>query len=242
MGLRPGKCYREKRDRAYTRIAITVPKRNYISTSPGTKIRQFNMGNPLKKYNRILKLVVGNHAQIRDNAVESTRMIINRYLINKVGKDLYFMRIMNFPFHLLRENKQAQGAHADRIQKGMSHPFGRVIGRAARVRPGQVIISVLVDEEFVELAKKGLARAKARLPCDVHIEVSEDVESIGTLPKHVREEVVEVAAPTAEAAAETGKGAEKGAEAGKEAEGAKGGKAEAAGKEKGAEKGKKEKK
>lgn len=242
MSLRPGHCYREKNDRAYTRIAITVPKRNYISSSPGTKIRQFNMGNPLKKYNRILKLVVGNHAQIRDNAVESTRMIINRYLINKVGKDLYFMRIMNFPFHLLRENKQAQGAHADRIQKGMSHAFGRVIGRAARVRPGQVIICVLVDKEFVDLAKKGLMRAKARLPCDVHIEVGEDVESIGTLPKHVREEVVEVAAPTAEAAAETGKGAEKGAEAGKEAEGGKGGKAEAAGKEKGAEKGKKEKK
>ena len=173
-------------------MAVRVHRRNYIGAVPGLKTRQFNMGNPLKQFTHILDLKVQEHVQLRDNSMESARIAINRYLHTHMGKENYFMKIRIYPFQILRENKQAQGAHADRIQTGMSKAYGKPIGRAARVRPGQKVISVLVDEDNVEVAKKALMRAKSRFTCDVKVEVGTDVESIGTKPKKVRIEKKEV--------------------------------------------------
>lgn len=192
MGLRPGHCYATKKHRAYSRYAVRVHRRNYIGAIPGLKTRQFNMGNPTKDFSHILDLVVNEHKQIRDNAIESSRIIINRYLVKKLGKDGFFMRIRVYPHQVLRENKMAQGAHADRIQTGMSKAFGKPVGKAVRVRPGQKIISVLVDEEDVGTAKKALLRAKARMNCKLQIRVGTDIESIGTRPKKIREIIEEV--------------------------------------------------
>src|SRR3989338_657535 len=164
MALRPGRCYSELKDRAYTRLAVKVHKKNYIGAAPGLKTRQFNTGNPAKDFNRILDLVVDEDRQIRDNALESIRLAINRYLFKTLGKEGYFMKIRVYPHHILRENKQAQGAGADRISKGMSLSFGKPIGRAARVTKGTVVLSVLVDEKDVAVARKGLMRASPKLP------------------------------------------------------------------------------
>jgi len=187
MGLRPGHCYSSKSDRAFTRFAVKVHRKSFVGAIPGIKTRQFNMGNGTKKFSHILDLVVENHCQIRDNAIESVRMAINRYLHNHAGKDGYFMKIRVYPFHILRENKQAQGAGADRVSQGMSHAFGRNIGRSVRVRPGQKIISVLVDEEHVDVARKALLRANSRIGASLSIRVGTDVESIGTRPKKTRD-------------------------------------------------------
>ena len=230
MGLRPGRCYRTKKDRAFTRVAVKVHKKNFIGAVPGLKTRQFNMGNPMKKFTHILDLKVQEHVQLRDNSLESARIAINRYLHNHVGKENYFMKIRVYPFQILRENKQAQGAHADRIQTGMSKAYGKPIGRAVRVRPGQKVISVLVDESNVEIAKTALMRAKSRFTCDVKVEIGTDVESIGTKPKKVREAKV--------AKTEVKEGDEKTEEGteGAKGEGKKGGKGKDAGEKKGEDK------
>ena len=191
MGLRPGKCYRSKGERPYSRVAVKVHKKNFIGAVPGLKTRQFNMGNPTKHFTHILDLKVGEAVQLRDNSIESARIAINRYLVKHLGKEGFFMRIRIYPFQILRENKQAQGAHADRIQTGMSKAFGKPIGRAARTRPGQKIISVLVDEPSIKIAKEGLLRARSRLNCDVSVRIGTDIESIGTRPKKVREVKIE---------------------------------------------------
>ena len=183
MGLRPGRCYNSKKDRANTRLAVRVHRKNYIGAAPGLKTRQFNMGNPTKPYTHIVELAIDDHAQIRDNSIESFRTMVNRYLVNNIGKDSFFIKIRIYPHHLLRENKQAQGAHADRIQTGMSHSFGKTIGRAARVRPNQKIVSVLVVEEDVKTAKEALRRAKSRLTGNCQVISGTDVKSIGTLPR-----------------------------------------------------------
>jgi large subunit ribosomal protein L10e len=127
------------------------------------------------------------------------------------------MKLRIYPHHILRENKQAQGAHADRIQTGMSHAFGKNIGRAARVRPNQKILSILVDESGVESAKKALKRAKSRITCAAHIEAGTDVKSIGTKPRKfkIKEEKVKEVAEEKEAEKEGGKEEKEG---GKEAE------------------------
>jgi len=209
MGLRPGHCYSEKKDRAYCRVAVKVHRRNYIGAVPGLKTRQFNMGNSMKTFSHILDLVVEAHCQVRDNAIESARMAINRYLVKTVGKEGFFMKIRVYPHHILRENKQAQGAHADRIQQGMSQAFGKPIGRAARVRPGQKIISVLVDEKGVVAAEEALTRARDRFPCDVSVRIGTDVESIGTKPRKVK---LEQAVKAAEAETKEGEETEEGKE------------------------------
>ena len=239
MGLRPGHCYSDSgKDRAYTRIAITVPRKNFIGAAPGLKTRQFNMGNPAKNFSNIVNLVVDDTIQIRDNAIEATRISINRFLNNKIGKENYFMRIRIFPFHILRENKQEQGAHADRIQKGMSHAFGKPIGRAARIHAGQTIISILVDEIHIGIAKQALLRARAKMPARLHVKVGTDIKSLGTRPKTVKEITSEeIAAQEAagkaretkkEGKAEAGKTAAAGEAKKEDAKTAAGGKAPAA--------------
>ena len=190
MGLRPGHCYSSTKDRPYTRHAVRVQKRDYIGAVPGLKTRQWNMGNGLKEFDTIVDLTVktGKHGiQIRDNALESARLIINRALIRDIGKEDFFMKIRIFPHHILRENKQAQGAGADRVSKGMSHSYGKSIGRAARVRNGQKIVSVLVAAENAEKARNALLAVLSRLPCGVAANIHNDVESIGTKPKKIRD-------------------------------------------------------
>ena len=92
-------------------------------------------------------------------------------LQTKLGND-YFLRIIPYPHSILRENKMIFGAHADRLQDGMRHAFGKPIGTAARVRTNQPIIIVAVNEDSVEIAKQALRRGRSKLPlpCRVAIE------------------------------------------------------------------------
>ncbi|MFA5125492.1 MAG: 50S ribosomal protein L16 [archaeon] len=216
MGIRPAKCYRSprngkrlrigagghsrvaKKQRAYTRIAINVPDKNYIGAAPQLKTRQFNMGNPLLKYNTVADLLIKDSIDIRDNAIESVRSTVNRKLVKDLGKDAYFMKVRVFPSQIMRENKQAQGAGADRVSQGMTLAFGVPIGRSARVRAGQVLFSVLCMKEQKDKVKTALMRAKAKVPCSVEIKFHEDIKSLGTLPSKLQEEVVVAVVKTAE--------------------------------------------
>jgi len=190
MGLRPGHCYSSTKDRAYTRHAVRVQKRDYIGAVPSLKTRQWNMGNGLKEFDTIVDLKLKCPKlgiQIRDNAIESSRMMINRHLVNSIGKEDFFLKLRVYPHHILRENKQAQGAGADRVSKGMSHSYGKSIGRAARMRDDQKMFSVLVMEENAEKAKDALLSAVSRIPCQLTVSIGKDVESIGTKPKKTRD-------------------------------------------------------
>jgi len=227
MGLRPAKCYRNSRKnvkrrrgatgharrrkpkRAFSRLASARPEKNYIGASPQLKIRQFNMGNPLLKYDTVADVLVKDSLDIRDNALESIRSTVNRKLVKDLGKDFYFMKLRVFPSQIMRENKQAQGAGADRVSQGMTQAYGIPIGRSARVKKGQTIFSVLCFENQKEKVRLALGRARAKVPCQVEIIFHNDVKSLGTLPsKAIEEKVVEVkkdeATATAEGAAATG--------------------------------------
>jgi len=228
MGLRPARCYRGKKvrlrkgssgharqttiQRPYTRIAINVPDKNYIGASPQLKVRQFNMGNPLLPYDTVGDLVSKDSLDIRDNAIESVRSGVNRMLVKALGKDGYFMKVRIYPSQLMRENKQAQGAGADRVSQGMTLPFGIPIGRSSRVKKGQALYSVLCMSTQKDIVKKCLLRAKSKLPCKTQVEFHTNIKSLGTLPSKAQEEkVVEVkvaegaagTTPAADAAATT---------------------------------------
>jgi large subunit ribosomal protein L10e len=170
------------------------------------------MGNPLKEFSHVIDLIVEEPMLIRDNAVESIRQMLNRQLTNRLGKEEYFMKIRVYPHHVIRQNKQAQGAGADRVSRGMSLSFGQPIGRALRLKKGQVLLSLLVNEANIERAKKILLVANSKMSCELSVKVHQDIKSIGTKPIRVREEKVEEK-KTEEKAAEGAAPAEAGKDA-----------------------------
>uniref|UniRef100_A0A7C1NZZ0 Large ribosomal subunit protein uL16 n=1 Tax=Thermofilum pendens TaxID=2269 RepID=A0A7C1NZZ0_THEPE len=164
MPLRPGRCYRHFGTPPYTRL-------EYIKSNPPVLVPKFDLGNPNGEYNTRLMLVVEEPGQIRANALEAARQHANKFLSSKLGDTNYFMRIAVYPHHILRENKMMAMAGADRLQDGMRLAFGTPIGRAARVRAGQPVIILLVDEKNVETAKEALRRAASKLPLPTRIVV-----------------------------------------------------------------------
>ncbi len=158
------KNYREVKGQPYTR-------KEYIRGSPPPKITKFTMGDTKTTFPIHATLIAGEEAQIRHNALEAARVASNRVLSAKLG-NAYVLRIVPYPHTILRENKMIFGAHADRLSQGMRRAFGKPIGAAARVKIGQSIIEVGVNETAVEVAKEALELGKDKLPipCRIVIE------------------------------------------------------------------------
>lgn len=163
MGIRPAKCYR-KLERPYTRQSRKKPKKGYVKGVPDPKIHKFEMGDAKKKFSLKAKLVSSNGVQIRHNALEAARVTANRYLDKTIGKENYFIKILIYPHHVMRENRLATGAGADRFQTGMRKAFGKPIGLAARVKPGQSLMEVRVNKSKQKFAKEALRRSSAKFP------------------------------------------------------------------------------
>ena len=168
MALRKAGAYSKKRTRPYTRKS-KVKSKSYIKTIPPQKIVRFRMGDikgyDKGKYKNIIKLVSGEKILIRDNALESSRQYINKQLDNNLAGEYYF-EVKPFPHHILRENKALTGAGADRMSSGMQKSFGKTIGRAAIVFPGQAVFLVAVfHEKSRNIVNKILSSVKSKLPC-----------------------------------------------------------------------------
>lgn len=163
MGIRPAKCYR-KLERPYTRQSRRKPKKGYVKGVPGSKINKFEMGDAKKEFSLVARLVSNNGVQIRHNALEAARVTANRYLDKTIGKENYFIKILIYPHHVMRENTLATGAGADRFQTGMRKAFGKPIGLAARVKPGQSLMEVRVPKSKQKFAKDALRRSAAKFP------------------------------------------------------------------------------
>lgn len=169
--LRKGKSYRTIK-RAYTRKS-KFKKQSFISTIPPHKIVRFDMGDPNKKFKYKVKLINMVSIQIRHNALESVRLMVNRTLAEKLGNDFHF-KVNKYPHHILRENKMISGAGADRMQTGMSQAFGKAIGSAVQAKKGSVLFTASVNENGVEVAKESFKSAFSRLPCRLRIEIEKN--------------------------------------------------------------------
>ncbi len=165
--LRKNVAY-QKLERPYTRIS-KYAKKNYVRGGfPHMKIIKFDMGDPNKEYDSVVKLNVCKAMHVRHNALESARLTSNRFLEKNLGKN-YHLRIKVYPFHVLRENPLASGAGADRMSTGMKKSFGKSIGSAARVREGQTVIELRIDKENIKLGKEALSRSSKKLPCSCKV-------------------------------------------------------------------------
>lgn len=129
------------------------------------------MGDSKAKYEHKVSLLAGNTVQIRHNALEAARVSANKVLAEKLGETGYLLNLCVYPHVILRENRMIATAGADRLQEGMRRAFGKPSGRAARVKADQAILSICVNKDAVEHAKKALAISAGKLPTPCRIAV-----------------------------------------------------------------------
>ena len=108
--------------------------------------------------------------QIRHNALEAARLAANKTMA-KAGEGSFFSMLRVYPHVILRENKMIATAGADRLQEGMRRAFGKAMGLASRVSPGQVILEAHVKATNLDLAKQGFKVASSKLGCPTNTRV-----------------------------------------------------------------------
>lgn len=161
-------------DRPYTRKS-KFKKKNYIKSIPHHKIAKFDVGNKTRGHWQYkVKLISKDTLQIRHNAFESARQLINRHLQEKLGATNYYLKVNLYPHQALRENRMLTGAGADRMQTGMAHSFGKVVGSAARVKRGSALFTAHVDEGGKAIAEQIMKKANSRLPCHISVIIEKD--------------------------------------------------------------------
>ena len=164
--------YREISKPPYTR-------REYITGVPGSKIAQHQMGNRHREaddYPVQISLEIEEECQLRHGSLESARLSANRHLIKELGEGNYRMTLRKFPHHVIRENKQATGAGADRVSDGMRQSFGKPVGTAARIDARERLFTIYCEVEQAGAAKEAFRRAYNKLspPCRVVVERGEE--------------------------------------------------------------------
>lgn len=173
MVRKPGSMYRNVRQRSFTR-------RKYMGGVPGSQVIHYDMGDKANSdaFPIRISLLAEEKCQIRHTALEAARITANRHLTSDTGKMGFYMKLRVYPHEVLRENKQATGAGADRVSSGMRRAFGKNVGTAARVKPMQRIFTVAVEKHNFEAAKKALWHAGQKLPTPFRIVVDQGAELI----------------------------------------------------------------
>ena len=163
MTRKPASMYREIRGQAYS-------QKKYMGGIPGIRISQFDIGDPRTEFPVKLHLVAAESCQIRHIALEAARISANRYIAKKAGNS-YHLKLRLYPHNILRENKIATGAGADRISEGMRAAFGSPVSMAARVKAGTKIFTIATTPDHVEDAKIALRKGGVKLPTPWRIEI-----------------------------------------------------------------------
>ena len=166
MTRKPSSMYRETRGQAYTR-------KEYMGGIPGIRISQWDIGDLKTKFPLKLHLIAEEQCQIRHIALEAARISANRYIATKAG-NAYHLKLRLYPHNVLRENKIATGAGADRISEGMRAAFGAPVGTAARVKPGTRIMTIATTEDHLADAKEALRKGGMKLPTPWRLEIERE--------------------------------------------------------------------
>uniref|UniRef100_A0A0E0NUK8 Uncharacterized protein n=1 Tax=Oryza rufipogon TaxID=4529 RepID=A0A0E0NUK8_ORYRU len=160
MGRRPARCYRQIKNKPY-------PKSRYCRGVPDPKIRIFDVGQKKRSaddFPLCVHLVSWEKENVSSEALEAARIACNKYMAKHAGKDAFHLRVCAHPYHVLRINKMLSCAGADRLQTGMRGAFGKPTGTCARVRIGQVLLSVRCRDANAAHAQEALRRAKFKFP------------------------------------------------------------------------------
>lgn len=172
MARKPNRMYRQIAGQPFTR-------REYMGGIPNIRIANFNVGNANGDFPVELVLVAKEMCQVRHNALEAARITANRVMA-KTGVMNYHLKILIYPHSVLRENKQATGAGADRVSQGMRSAFGKNVGMAARVYPGTRLILVRTTKAHYPKAKEALRKAGMKMPTPTRIVIAKGQDVVGS--------------------------------------------------------------
>ncbi|MBS3060835.1 MAG: 50S ribosomal protein L16 [DPANN group archaeon] len=181
MGLRPAHTLRGLL-RSWSRTARKKQRKAFIRGVPDSRIRKYDLGSPTKlsEFSMQYNLMPNVTILARDNSLEAARTFSNKVFEKKILKENYYYKMRLFPHEVIREHTMASGAGADRLSTGMRLSFGKVKGRAARLRPGTPVASIYTDEKHDKVAREGLARAARKLPGTFRIEVKPNKNYVPT--------------------------------------------------------------
>jgi large subunit ribosomal protein L10e len=167
-------CAYRKVERPYTRWSKSR-KKAFVKSRPGKKVIKFDMGDVKGGYEQFeikLELISKEPCQIRTNAIEAARQTSLRLLEKTYGRTGFYYRVHMVPHQVIRENPLAAGAGADRLSTGMKHSFGKIIGTAARVEAGKVLLTVYCNKNQEDVARTALKKASQKLPLRTTIQTS----------------------------------------------------------------------
>ncbi|MCD4702879.1 MAG: 50S ribosomal protein L16 [Methanosarcinaceae archaeon] len=171
MVRKPASMYRNIKQRSYTR-------RKYMGGVPGSQVIHYDMGNKTADFPIKISLLSEEKCQIRHTALEAARITANRHMATAAGRLGYHLKLRVYPHEVLRENKQATGAGADRVSSGMRAAFGKAVSTAARVSAGQKVFTISVNKRNYVAAKKALNKAGQKLPTPIRIVVDQGMELV----------------------------------------------------------------
>src|SRR3970040_2837140 len=168
MTRKPSSMYREIRGQAYTR-------KEYMGGIPGIRISQWDIGDAKTAFPLKLHLIAKEQCQIRHIALEAARISANRYIAKKAG-NAYHLKLGLYPHNVLRENKIATGAGADRISEGMRAAFGAAVITAAGGQAGMKIFTISTTEDHVDDAKEALRKGGVKLPTPWYLVIERETK------------------------------------------------------------------
>jgi len=160
--MRPSKVYKGQDRQPFTR-------RKYIKKGVDKKLMKMVMGDSAKQDFPIhVKLIAQESINISEHSLESVRTNINRRLLAEVGKgepEHYRFEVVPYPHHYARAHGLVGVMKGERFCKGMRLSFGKVERRMARVKKGQVIFIIsLEDKNHIQVARELLRIARCKLP------------------------------------------------------------------------------
>lgn len=172
MARKPNRMYRQIRGQANTR-------REYMGGVPASRITQFDLGHRKGEFSISVSLIAKEQCRVRHTALEAARIAANRFMQKRAGNLGFHLKIRIHPHNVLRENKQATGAGADRVSQGMRKAFGKPVSTAARICTGQKLISIRTTKPHFLTAKSALKRAAMKLPtpCTIELDYGEVEET-----------------------------------------------------------------
>lgn len=170
MSRKPNRMYRRVVGQPYTR-------REYMGGIPNLRVASFNVGNAAGDFPVEMVLVAKEICQVRHNALEAARITANR-VMTKTGVMNYHLKILVYPHNVLRENKQATGAGADRVSQGMRRAFGKNVSLAARVYPGTQLMLLRTNKANFARAKEALRKAGMKMPTPTRIVIMKGQETL----------------------------------------------------------------
>ncbi len=172
MALRPGRAMRTI-ERPWTRVSSKVPRKSYVVGVPQLKLHMFEMGTRTGSFDTTLYLTAKNPVQIRDQALEASRVVAHKFLETKLGALNYFLKILTYPHQVIREKPIATGAGADRYSRGMAQAFGKPVTSAVQVKSGGRMMMLKINKKDLEIGKRALKKVGLRISTPIRVEVEQ---------------------------------------------------------------------